>query len=468
MRSLPSPFSRFCKSQEGNIAIMLALAVMAMIAAAGAAIDFGRYYLRHTKLQTITDGALLAATMHAKEISGSTQPDLLKIAQGYVNNNMPGDIQLDSVDLNITTAASGSKTFNIELKGLQPTTFMYLFGQKTMTHDVLAQSVFGAGRPVELALALDVTGSMSGSKLASLKTSATNLANTLLKDNSAGTAKMAIVPFATYVNVGTDKRGQPWLDVKDDYSTTKYVCSTVTPVISKSNCVKKTSTCYNDGVPYSCSSTSCDYVYGTPYQSCGNQTTTYKWTGCVGSRDYPQSLREGSFDTKKVPGLLNTSCPPAITPLTNSYSTVTAGIKALSASGETYIATGLTWGMYALSNDAPYSEGMTKADAANKQAVKAIVLMTDGANTRSPKYPYHNGTDGTLSNKLLAEACDVAKAEGLTLYTIAFQIDDTTTQNMLRTCATSTDNYFDAGDEDALESAFEEIGKSLSVVRLSK
>ncbi|MFT3986521.1 pilus assembly protein TadG-related protein [Aestuariivirga sp.] len=468
MHSLPSSVARFCKAQNGNIAIVLALSIMTIMAAAGAAIDFGRYYLRQTKLQTITDGALLAATMHAKEVSGSTKADLLKIAKDYINSNVPSDIDLASVDLDITTGDSGSKTFSIDLQGIQPTTFMYLFGQKTMIHDVRAQSVFGAGRPVELALALDVTGSMSGSKLATLKTSATNLANTLLKDNSAGTAKMAIVPFANYVNVGTDKRGQPWLDVKDDYSTTKYVCSTVTPVISKSNCVKKTTTCYNDGVPYSCTSTTCDYVYGTPYQSCGNQTTNYKWTGCVGSRSYPLSLREGSFDTSKVPGLLNTSCPPAITALTSSYSTITAGINALTASGETYIATGLTWGMYALSHDDPYSEGMTKADAATKQAVKAIVLMTDGANTRSPKYPYHNGTDGTLSNKLLAEACEVAKAEGMTLYTIAFQIDDKTTQDMLQACATSTDNYFDAGNEEALEAAFEEIGKSLSVVRLSK
>ncbi len=91
---------------------------------------------------------------------------------------------------------------------------------------------------------------------------------------------------------------------------------------------------YNDGVPYTynqkiCSST----VYGDEIETCADKTTTYKWTGCVGSRTNPLDTQDISPD-KKYPGLLNTSCGAAITTLTSDYTKLRAAIKAMVANDE--------------------------------------------------------------------------------------------------------------------------------------
>jgi len=66
----------------------------------------------------------------------------------------------------------------------------------------------------QVGLALDTTGSMASSgKLAALKTATHSLLTTL--QNAAqtpGDIQVAIVPFATDVNVGTGNAGAPWID----------------------------------------------------------------------------------------------------------------------------------------------------------------------------------------------------------------------------------------------------------------
>ena len=53
--------------------------------------------------------------------------------------------------------------------------------------------------------------------------------------------------------------------------------------------------------------------------------------------------------------------------------------------------------------------------------------MTDGANTRSPTYPGHDGGDAALANALTSETCTNMKAKpNVTIYTIAFEVTDPT------------------------------------------
>ena len=96
-----------------------------------------------------------------------------------------------------------------------PTTFMRV---ANIDHvDVAASTtvVVGMGT-AEVALALDNSGSMAGSKIDALKTAASNLVDTLFAaaQNSpeADPIKIAVVPFAAGVNVGSQNADANWMD----------------------------------------------------------------------------------------------------------------------------------------------------------------------------------------------------------------------------------------------------------------
>ena len=56
-------FRRFAKAESGAAAVTFAIAVIPMMAAAGVAIDFGRYYAGQTQLQAALDDGTLAAAL---------------------------------------------------------------------------------------------------------------------------------------------------------------------------------------------------------------------------------------------------------------------------------------------------------------------------------------------------------------------------------------------------------------------
>jgi von Willebrand factor type A domain len=163
-----------------------------------------------------------------------------------------------------------------------------------------------------------------------------------------------------------------------------------------------------------------------------------------------------------VPGVMNAWCPGQIQRLTNVASDVQSQISAMTAGGETYIASGLIWGWRVLSPHAPFADGA----AYNTATKKIMVLMTDGANTHSPNYPDHEGTDVPTGNSLTAQVCTNIKAAGIDLYVIAFTVTDQTALSMLQACATGPVYFYNTNTIADLTSAFQTIGTSLTQVRL--
>ncbi len=96
-----------------------------------------------------------------------------------------------------------------------------------MNLNVKTEVVWGV-KKLELALALDVTGSMaSNNKMTELKKAAKSLLTTL--KNAAkkdGDVKVAIVPFAVVVNVGNTNVNATWLDWSDWSSASRSYCMT--------------------------------------------------------------------------------------------------------------------------------------------------------------------------------------------------------------------------------------------------
>ena len=444
-----------------NMASILAISMVPITFAAGAAMDYSRLGNQKSNAQAAIDAATLAG---GKELNTKSDSELKVYVQDYIKANMdPKDyaeikklkfkIDRDKGILRVTADAK------------MRTALMGLAGYSELKYEIVSAIATGNGG-IELALVLDNTNSMNADgKLAALKVAAEDFVRTMMKSNSVeDKAKVAIVPFAQYVNVGLDNRNASWIDVPDD-STGDEICYERKDVISKSGCSTKTG--YNDGVPYeyeSCSS----YEYGEPYNYCYSPKTT--WNGCVGSRKVPLNTRDSGYGTR-VPGVMNVSCPARVTELTTSQSDLITEIKSMVGTGETYIPTGLVWGWGMLSEKAPFTQGVSNLEATSQKITKAIILMTDGENSKSaqlPSSPYHGGTDVDQANSWTTEVCDNIKADGMVIYTITFgDAISADTKLLVDNCSSGPGYHFDANTSSELVTAFDDIANQLNRLYLT-
>jgi Flp pilus assembly protein TadG len=186
----------------------------------------------------------------------------------------------------------------------------------------------------------------------------------------------------------------------------------------------------------------------------------------------------------------------AVTPLTATEATVTGQIAAQLAYGYTNITAGIMWGWRLLSPTEPFTEGRAYTDNEND---KIMIVMTDGENTYFPYSPGSNPT--TYNNKFLhsaygawgymykqhlgidttnqatlyttlnartALACENVKAADIQVYTIAFQVNDAPTLQMLEECASDPSMAYQSGNNDELIAAFAAIGDDISLLRIAQ
>ena len=445
---------------RGSISILFAFAALPIAAMAGLALDYSQALRAEKNMQVALDSAALAAAQALAK--GEADPEA--VARQYFAQNFTALGIAPSPVLTIDITAAERK---VAARGHadMPTNFARLFGIDKFEIGASAQAEFGISKS-EVALVLDNTGSMAGAKLDALKAAARDLVLSLYETPSADqNIKVALVPFAQYVNVGLTNRNRSWMDVEPDSSTTTNQCYDTYPNATSSNCRDETYTCYNDGVASSCTSNVCDWNYGDPVQTCSDVTWYTTWYGCAGSRPHPLDVSTAADFSTRVPGIMNVSCPSELTRLTNSDAEILAKIDAMVATGETFVQPGVTWGWRALDWNEPFADG---ADPAVDRVVKKyMVVMTDGSNTKSPIYPDHTGSEAVLADSLTSEICTAVKAKGVTIYTVAFEVVEPTIQALLQGCASSPADYYQASDAAALSEAFKKIADAMKVVHLS-
>lgn len=448
---------RFNRDERGNFGIMVALVAMVLVGCLAIAVDLASAYSAKSRLQDTTDAvALMAAKDNLK-----TQAQLNVAAQNYFTMTYPG---ADGSRIKIKEVKRNNEAVTVTAENNVDAYFSRIFGKDNL--DVAAQSsAIYAKKAMDVALVLDTTFSMNGSKLASLKTASTNLVETIEKQKNDN-VRLSVIPFAQYVNVGTSRRNAVWLDVPADrVEKGERVCRMKRDVIGRSNCRTIRRTCTNDGVSYDCSYKKCDKTYGRPYESCYTPTKKYTWNGCVGSRKAPYHT-DVAYNGREIPGLVNVKCGAEIRPLTTNLKNVKKTIKSMNARGETYMPAGLAWGWRALDNNQPLTEA-AKAKKGVKKSEKVLVLMTDGDNTKSKKNIYHTGNDAKDANDTTEDLCQAIKGSEITVYTIAYEVTDNKTKSLLQGCASDKTKYFDAKNAQDLNEAFEAIGEALNELRIT-
>jgi Flp pilus assembly protein TadG len=454
---------RFARDTSGNIALAVGIAAIPLFAAAGAAVDFSGQSQTQAKLQAAVDAGALAGATSGYEQEARIKNAVIRFAKA----NSGSEFLLTPANVDVEFGGNGE--IMVTATSSYPTTLLKIAGIESLPVTAFAQSNISAAG-AEIAMVLDVTGSMAGAKIDALKVAAEQFVTETTKPNATrpDAVKLSIVPYAKYVNVGLANRNATWMDVPADYTETNEVCQDWTISTNPRNCRNETFTYTSDGVDQTGTREVCDYDTDS-VNECRNLTYSYVWNGCAGSREYPWNTRDERPDID-FPGLLNTWCPNEITPLTSDADLLKTNINALNASGDTYIPTGLMWGWRTLTSEIPYTEGVTAAEAQSKGISKHIVLMTDGENvtSKSTGSGHHDGWNPDDGDNLTSEICTNIKAAGITIHAIAFGVTDADTKTLLQGCANAVSYYYDAASAVELSRAFQTIAGKINMAHLSK
>jgi Putative Flp pilus-assembly TadE/G-like len=492
-----SLFEKFMRSRDGQFALLMAILSIPLLAAVGIAIDYSYAVQTRVRLRDANDSAALYAAIEYKKHGVLPADDrvLAYLSTNFARPQADGDAAIVKISVkdNVLTLDSHAEV---------PVFIMGIFGHDRTDIAVTSSVTVGDDTMLEIALALDTTHSMTKltgisslkidpdgtllppdildvRRIDALKVAALRFTNTFLnapdlKDRS----RIAIVPFARYVNVGLGNRHAPWLSVPPDTGATGEQCYKYYEITGYGAC--QPYTWYYDGVPVS--GTWCPPVYGSNYTEQCTPTGGETWSGCVGSRNEPLNLTE-AFGGAKFQGLMNTSCNSEVLPLTGNAVTVANHISSLWTNDYTYIPEGVMWGWRMLTKAQPFTE--VRSPEPDKKVRRILIVMTDGENQAMadiPAAPTHHvlspdinvtpqaqyDADVAKANEWTLEACGSVKADDVELYTISFGSDVTAaSKQMLKNCASDPKHYYDAADASKLIEAFDEIAYRMTRIYLS-
>ena len=166
-----------------------------------------------------------------------------------------------------------------------PVFIMGIFGHDRTDVVTTSSVTIGDDTKLEISLALDTTHSMTQltgvssikidpdgtllppdildvRRIDALKVAALKFTNSFLNDpDLKERSRIAIVPFARYVNVGLSNRNAPWLSVPKDSGATGSQCTKYYEITGYGAC--QPYTWYYDGVPVS--GTWCPPIYGSKF-----------------------------------------------------------------------------------------------------------------------------------------------------------------------------------------------------------
>src|ERR1700682_1419424 len=214
-RAMRRLLSRFWSDRRGNIAIIFGLAIVPVMGAIGAAVDYSVANASRSAMQASLDNTALALS---KQMPLSQSALNTNGWQYFTGNLGSSPIVMSSSNLVINSATTGklvldiSGTYTMGLGGV-----LKLVGLHTTFPVAPHSEVQWGNSRLRVALVLDNTGSMSQSgKIGALKTATTNLINQLqgvVQTN--GDVYISITPFVNTVNVGSSNYNASWIDWYD-------------------------------------------------------------------------------------------------------------------------------------------------------------------------------------------------------------------------------------------------------------
>ncbi len=486
--------ARLAQNQRGSVAIMFGLATFVVVSLVGSAVDYGRALLVRERLQATVDSTVLAAARVWQIEQDMTLAEKKAIA--HFDAMKPEGVEAKMTKLTPDTVTN---TLTVEATAAVSAPFLsLLLDGKPLEVSSHAQAKFcvgcrggggggNEGYDIEVAMMLDVTGSMAGQRIADLKEAAKDLVKILVwDDQKEHKSRVAMVPFSHAVNAG----------------------SLLGPTVA-----------YNP-------SSSLTFRFRDGKDRTWYRTNSYCVSERLGAEAYTETAATGNNRLPRIyySSSSNSSCQPttAVMPLTSDKTALVNAIDGLSAAGWTSGNLGTAWAWYMLSpkwwtgipnnvhtagRPAAYPSlpsGCTKWETCSPtmrtgtDVRKYAVLMTDGeynmqfcngssGGTAGASIPDRDSGPGnsekgnctsTLgsSNTQALAMCTAMKKTGIVIYTVGFGLGASGAQvDLLRACA-SEDGHFSkpgklfyntqTGSE--LRSAFRHIATSIASLYVSQ
>ena len=151
--------------------------------------------------------------MISKEALNLQNNEVQQKAKSYFNAQFTrSDVSNLNLTFELKTNGPGDFTVIGDASAKMDTAMAQIIGYTKMDLRTSSEVRWGF-KALELALALDNTGSMAAkNKMVELKAAVKLLFETLKKNSKvAGDTKIAIIPFGTVVNVGTEFKDAPWI-----------------------------------------------------------------------------------------------------------------------------------------------------------------------------------------------------------------------------------------------------------------
>lgn len=469
------------RAEQGNVVMIFALSLIPIIAVAGSAIDINRVQTAKIQTAALLDQAVLAAT------NLSSPDDPTTLVQTWMNSQIEQfgysqealNVQVTSVVAINSKSVSATATLTVE------TAIMHMFGTKETTIQVHSSAVQSIPN-IEIAMVLDISSSMRGSRLSSLKAASTEFVDIMLNETTEDATSINVVPFGGTVNIGptlfrkfaveTTAFGTIVDPDEDDYDIGTAVETSNFRFTDGHECIEAVQTDYSTAM--------------LSNKSRGQVPDFWRWWN-----NHPWCPESGS----------------AVFFNSNDADALKAHLNGMVLSDGTGMDIGALWGLKSLS---PSFKGHLGGDFTDRpldfnaeESKKVMIVMTDGAITaqnrpedvtignvhsnrstnREPHVgSYSNqgdrknmqttrtrGNAGTNSANNSAvgrfkKACEAAKAENILIFTIGFQIKSgSLPDRILEECATSASYYYHVEGLD-LTSTFQSIASQVNALRLTQ
>jgi hypothetical protein len=191
-------YKRFLAQEDGQITIFTLILFFLMVAFSGMAVDMMRHENARTDLQQTTDRAILAAA----SMRQVRNPEA--VVRDYFTKAGMID-QLQSVNFSRGIDASWA---SVSARVPVETYFMGLMDIDLLNASSVGRAEEGVGN-IEISLVLDISGSMRepdgggpNSQITKLRRAAKIFFNEILTSESRATTSINVVPYAGHVNVG--------------------------------------------------------------------------------------------------------------------------------------------------------------------------------------------------------------------------------------------------------------------------
>ncbi|WP_168161503.1 TadE/TadG family type IV pilus assembly protein [Oceanicola sp. S124] len=447
----------FARSESGAMLPLIVFFLLITLILGGMGVDFMRHEMERAKLQTVLDRAVLAAANTRNDLD----PEAV-VRDYFAKAEMTDYLKSISVD-----AGSGYRTVSASAKNPMKTQFLGTLGVPTLDVNVSGTAEESIG-DAEVSLVLDISGSMgSNSRISNMRTAAQDFIDTVITEDQTGTVSVSVVPYTSQVNAGPE-------------------------IMSRLNVLT---------------------LHG--YANCIEfDPADFATTEITTTKSYQQFAYFSSGSGNTSNRINDPGCPDKsyerITPFSQDAAALKTQIGNMQARQNTSIHLGMKWAAGLL--DPAFQpviadmvdDGLIDAAFDGRPqnwgagALKAIVLMTDGVNvqtTRLKNQVYETPDmryfwsrnrlgwfEGYMSSSLdsqfsetaytasagdyyLQQVCSAAKAKGIIVYTIGFEVSNHGADEM-EECASSPAHFYRVEGIEISE-AFDSIARQLNALHLT-